>query len=157
MSETQSHDDRAMLREYLAARDVPCPLCNYNLHALEGSACPECGHVLVLKLDLADPVRGAYLAGLIGLSLSAGFNAIASAIILLIEGPQGAKHDGIAYFVSMAFVSFGLLAFWMYRSKAIRRQTKSHRILYALLCWLLPTLSIAIPTGFLRLLQYYGH
>lgn len=100
-----------MLREYLAARDVPCPLCNYNLHALEGNACPECGHKLVLKIDLADPVRGAYLAGLIGLSLAAGFNGLLLLTIIfgMIIFGGGPPIGLLIYLILMTLISAGLL------------------------------------------------
>lgn len=43
------------LRTFLAGRDVPCPVCGYNLRDLEQERCPECGtHVdlgVIVALD----------------------------------------------------------------------------------------------------------
>lgn len=36
----------ALLREYLATRDVPCEGCGYNLRGAQDVFCPECGAVI---------------------------------------------------------------------------------------------------------------
>lgn len=40
-----------LLARYLAHRDVPCPVCKYNLRDVKTAACPECGDPLVLKIS----------------------------------------------------------------------------------------------------------
>jgi hypothetical protein len=77
-----------ILQQYLEERDVPCPSCGYNLHALRGSECPECGERLVLRVALAEPDLGMFLAALIGLALGVGFSGLLS-VYFLIEGFTG--------------------------------------------------------------------
>jgi hypothetical protein len=36
----------ALLREYLATRDIPCEACGYNLRGAQDVFCPECGGVI---------------------------------------------------------------------------------------------------------------
>ena len=43
------------LLAWLADRDVPCPLCGYNLRGLIALRCPECGHDLRLAVALLLP------------------------------------------------------------------------------------------------------
>jgi hypothetical protein len=38
--------------------------------------CPECGELLVLRVGVAEPKQGTLIAGLVGLSAVAGFNAL---------------------------------------------------------------------------------
>lgn len=69
-------DSGAMLTAFLAAHDAPCPVCGYNLRALLGNRCPECGRPLVLAVGTTEPRLAAFIAGLVGLSCGLGFSAI---------------------------------------------------------------------------------
>ena len=42
-------DAEKALIDYLAANDVPCPACEYNLRGLEDTTCPECGEPITIK------------------------------------------------------------------------------------------------------------
>lgn len=59
-------DAGAELRSYLAERDVACPGCGYNLRGLSTDRCPECNQHLELRVSLAEPRLGAYLAAVTG-------------------------------------------------------------------------------------------
>jgi hypothetical protein len=48
-------DEVAHLLAYVRERDVPCPLCGYNLRDLTGPRCPECRHDLVLAVGVTRP------------------------------------------------------------------------------------------------------
>lgn len=41
-----------MLLDFLRHFEAPCPVCNYNLHALTQPICPECGHELALSVGV---------------------------------------------------------------------------------------------------------
>jgi hypothetical protein len=62
------------LVNHLAQQDIPCPGCGYNLRGLTGECCPECGQALVLRVGLAEPKMGSFLAALIALTTGLGFN-----------------------------------------------------------------------------------
>jgi hypothetical protein len=64
------------LVNYLAEQDIECPGCGYNLRGLTGECCPECGQALVLRVGLAEPKMGSFLAALIALTTGLGFNVI---------------------------------------------------------------------------------
>ncbi|MEM7227529.1 MAG: hypothetical protein AAF432_01810 [Planctomycetota bacterium] len=56
MHDTSVHDtDDGRLLEYLRERDVPCPLCKYNLRDLTQPQCPECHHDLKLTVGAVNP------------------------------------------------------------------------------------------------------
>ena len=65
--------DEAALLDFLRDRDVPCPLCAYNLRGLTSPRCPECGHELHLTVGVTDLRIGAWVTCLIGLAAAAGF------------------------------------------------------------------------------------
>jgi hypothetical protein len=69
-------DDAALLKHYLAARDAPCPHCQYNLRDLTGTVCPECGEPLALRVQSLEPRQAAPIAGLIALTAGAGLNGL---------------------------------------------------------------------------------
>jgi len=54
-------DDTAGLVAFLAGRDVPCPLCGYNLRGLTSPRCPECGRELRLSIGLTEPYLRAWI------------------------------------------------------------------------------------------------
>lgn len=64
----------SFLIEYLADRDMACPGCRYNLRGLREPRCPECGADLVLRVSLAEPRLGVFIAMLVALSTGLGFN-----------------------------------------------------------------------------------
>ena len=51
-----SAPDTAMVVQFLADRDEPCPRCDYNLRGVQSDVCPECGHTI--QLDVVRDVPG---------------------------------------------------------------------------------------------------
>jgi hypothetical protein len=81
-------DDDALIH-WLADRDVPCPLCNYNLRALTTPRCPECGNDLRLSVISTDRSAKPWITLAVAVCGSAGMGFIFSCIVLK-EG----LHDG---------------------------------------------------------------
>src|SRR4051812_39647348 len=61
-----------MLLAYVRDRDVPCPLCKYNLRNLTIPRCPECGQPLTIGVGLKEPFQKAWIALLVATLLPAG-------------------------------------------------------------------------------------
>ncbi|MCW5775002.1 MAG: hypothetical protein KIS87_00960 [Phycisphaeraceae bacterium] len=86
----------AVLRGWLAGRDVPCPECGYNLCGTDGRACPECGVAIAAAIVLgrrADdhdgprlPAEPAWLLPLAFMIGSAAVNAVTAGAILVRGG-----------------------------------------------------------------------
>ena len=65
-----------LLRSLLAARDIACPVCGYNLRAIVSPNCPECGAKLDLRIGSVDLKLGAWLVALLALAVGLGFTSI---------------------------------------------------------------------------------
>lgn len=140
-------DDQAMLVDYLASRDVPCPLCGYNLRGLRHDHCPECGQSLRLAVNLVAPVRGAYVVGLVGLACALGFNGLFLLMIVVmipIMGPGGPPGWVLMYLTASALVSGGLLTAWVQKAVAIQRLKAEVRQGLACACWAVPLISVVL-------------
>ena len=68
--------DQEMLRDYLADREVACPVCSYNLRGLDGNHCPECGARIDLRVGSIDLRLGPWLASVLSIALPMGFTGI---------------------------------------------------------------------------------
>ena len=81
-----SLDDPAAqaLAHYLQSVDARCPHCGYQLRGNQSSACPECGAALRLALAMREHLgwRGAWLAGVFGLTLASLVLVMLLALIL---------------------------------------------------------------------------
>jgi hypothetical protein len=95
MGERQPEHDDAILATFLADRDVPCPRCAYNLRALAGSCCPECGLSLRLSVNAAEPSLQLWSAALVEASIGSGAGALFFALILGKAGPPPASWHWI--------------------------------------------------------------
>jgi hypothetical protein len=65
-----------LLQALLRERDLPCPLCTYNLRNLTGTRCPECGGALKLQVGLVEPRLAAYVTLLTGCCVGLGGSAL---------------------------------------------------------------------------------
>jgi hypothetical protein len=84
-------DEVAHLLAYLHGRDVPCPLCGYNLRDLTQARCPECRHELALSVGVMRPLFGWLIVAIVPSMFSgiaAGLLLIPMAIAMFIGGEQ---------------------------------------------------------------------
>ena len=92
-------DDEALIK-FLAARDVPCPLCQYNLRGLRSPRCPECGRELRLTVGLSEPPLKAWIVVAACAWLSAGLGLLF--VLLIIKSGLPPRRMGLAitYFIA---------------------------------------------------------
>lgn len=141
------------LRAFLADRDVPCPQCDYNLRDQVGDRCPECGERIVLHVNLAEPLQGWLLAGLIGLSAGAGLNGLLLLYWLILMWRHRAYPPEEAFNVinGTGFLVLGvLMALWLRWWRPIRRRSAATRALLALGCWALTLTDLVIFSIYVR-------
>ena len=88
------------LLHYIADRDLPCPVCGYNLRALTVPRCPECGREIVLGVRLVEPYIRAWVTLAVAVFASAGVGLFL-VLILVTRGHQpGANiHSGFRLFI----------------------------------------------------------
>jgi hypothetical protein len=144
--DTQLEPD--LLRRFLHGRDVACPSCQYNLRDLTGDRCPECGQVIALRLQLAEPRQAAMLAGLIGLSAGVGLNGLLMiyyVIIIFIRNPSaGATDEFLVVNLAGLAVEGAALAAWLWFWARIRRMKTLSRWLLAAACFALTLANILV-------------
>jgi hypothetical protein len=84
-----SFNDASLLKEYLADRDVPCPICGYSLRGLQRADCPECAHQLLLGIGLAQEGPTAYAFAMAPL----GIGLVIEGLVLLASARFGRAFD----------------------------------------------------------------
>ncbi|MCZ6612890.1 MAG: hypothetical protein O6941_09665 [Planctomycetota bacterium] len=110
-----------LLKVLLAERDLPCPVCGYNLRAISSTNCPECGAKLDLRVGSTDLKLGPWLAALLVIGLPLGFLA-GVAIICLAVGIVDNDLEGLTFagglLIPIIFMA-SLLAMLIWRRRSI--------------------------------------
>ena len=132
-------DEPALLRVYLAGRDVACPQCGYNLRELVGSRCPECGEELTLRVQPVEPRQAAPLAGLVILSAGAGMNGLLLIYLVIQLYYYGrGSNDGWGSFALVNTIEGSIMgacvAVWLLFWRRIRRLDAWQRWLLVVGC-----------------------
>ncbi|WP_432798796.1 hypothetical protein [Poriferisphaera sp. WC338] len=157
MSENQRATDQQMLASYLAQWEDYCPSCHYNIHKLTSDTCPECGEKLRLQVALKMPKMGAFIAGLIGLSASAGFPILFLGIFFLAIVGNG-YQPGHPYKLTMLYTLFFLINavfvfLWCRFKLSLIRSKTRFRWPLALTAWLLCPMTVVISFIVMQLYQ----
>ncbi|MCZ6836269.1 MAG: hypothetical protein O7G85_10880 [Planctomycetota bacterium] len=152
----------AFLKAYLAASDEVCPLCKYALQGLTSNACPECGKVLVLRVERKHPLRGAFIAGIVFISITIGSSALTlvlysfNLVTMLITGQfPGDWQFELVFDLTLILelvVSLMILRWWIRNDGWIQRQTLFKRLRLAGRMALVPILGFALIIGLFILL-----
>ena len=132
--------DSELLRLYLAPRDLPCPGCGYNLRGLAADACPECNQAITLRVNLAEPRQGEFIAGLLGLALGIGFSVAFLSMGLIFYLNYGAASGVLADLWPLPLnllVESAALAAWIRGRRRFRRLPPGTRKVLVAACWLL--------------------
>lgn len=135
MSDEEARRD--FLREFLAERDAPCPMCDYNLRALTDDRCPECGSEVEVKVGLTEPRLTGFIAGIVALAMGLGFNAIvlvwASVMMLQSRGPR--SREIVPLMVGSIVCGTGMWA-WIRFGRTIRRMEAPKRARWVAACFI---------------------
>ena len=134
-------DDAALLRLFLASRDVPCPVCGYNLRGSAGDGCPECGNAIRLHVIPSEARVPSFLTAVIGLSTAGGFGALLLGYFLYLLNAKENVQIGTEFIILVSCVVGvalpALTALIAYRRRFYRSSRRNRRAL-AILCWCLP-------------------
>jgi len=82
-------EDEQLLLAYVAQRDVPCPVCKYNLRQLQSSRCPECGNQLKLSVGVVGNLSTNWIVALVASLLAAGIGLPFQILALITAGLGG--------------------------------------------------------------------
>ena len=138
-----------LLREFLDARDVPCPACGYNLRALRAETCPECGQALELRVNLVEPRMRLWIAGMVALAAGAGFSTLLT--LFAVFGPKGsAPFEFLAITIGGSVVEGAAVVVWLVRGRAIRKLGLGVRSVLVAACFALTLLNLVIFAANIR-------
>jgi hypothetical protein len=146
----RSPPDYSVLRHFLAASDVPCPSCGYNLRGLTRDICPECGARFEIGLVNVPPRFGYLLALLAGCLVMVALPVFAL-VELVVFGPEFIRQatnwsDHVTW---LAGAAEGAAVIVLYRRRAwfLRRRPRS-QFAAAVAAWVL---NLALIGALLRL------
>lgn len=126
--------EQSELEAFLAARDVACPVCAYNLRALKSEHCPECGRHLVLTVGTTEPKLGAFILGLVGIAAGLGFCGILLAyvaVFFLTRGFGGPDQASVLKLLGGVVVCGLGLWYWVWNRRALGRKADGPRWMWA--------------------------
>ena len=128
----------ALVREFLAGRSNPCPMCPYDLRDLPAAVCPECGADLVLEIRPVEPRLGLWIVGLVGLGMGFGFAVILSiyAVAMSLRFGSGLPSGFLSLLITAPVLTGGLVG-WVHASRRLRRFELWARTLLAAGAWIL--------------------
>lgn len=66
---------------WLEARDIPCPVCRYNLRDLKVPTCPECSAPLRLAVASPSTNMAPWFVACVALALAVGFDGVVTVLI----------------------------------------------------------------------------
>ncbi|UCD74501.1 MAG: hypothetical protein JSV91_12025 [Phycisphaerales bacterium] len=154
MAEMHTSSDHAgLLRRFLADRDMPCPVCRYNLRGLDSERCPECGAHLDIRVGSTDLRLGAWLTLLFSVGLPLGFFGIMTLAGLIIDLSRGYFSPlGLWIPIIVGCACFGPATVLVVRCRHALWATSPRRRWMAamwgsLIAWLLAGVLISIATG----------
>ena len=156
MHETAGQDDvTRLLSMFLRGRDVPCPLCGYNLRDLTQQQCPECRHELRLTVGVTKPMFLWFLLAMTPCTfagIAAGLTLIP--VILEVLAGAGPPPAILVTLVLLGLVSaLGGVMLIRHRFAFLRQEPRRQRRL-AVAVWM--THALALLAWFLTFLILEG-
>lgn len=125
-----------------------CQVCEHNLTGSKGhETCLECGEELRLKVVVAKSKLGAFIVGLIGLSIPLGFVATYLLFGLVFSVFDVIVPETVGTLPAIAigiFASILLLLIWIQLRHWLRNQSAAMRWTLALACYSVPILHAVV-------------
>lgn len=127
------HEEAELIR-WVTGRDVPCPVCRYNLHGLVEARCPECGAPLHLHVGSDNLHLGPWILAITGPTLGLGFDGVMAIITLgerVLQPPASPLFRSTlvtlsaVFFVMAAICAAGLLT--LIRNRATWTRMRARR------------------------------
>jgi len=142
--------NQSLLLAYIAANDVACPVCGYNLRARTSDMYPECGQRFGLRVGSESVRFGQFLLFLAPLIMQAGL-ALFFLILMLTEPwfPRWPAQWGI-YAICIAGVADGMLILLLYhaRQRVFFRRSRHVQGAMTWLTWITQSLIAVVSVGF---------
>ncbi len=129
-----------LLKMLLAVRDIPCPLCGYNLRAIRSANCPECGAKLDLRVGTTDLKIGPWLACVLSAALPLGFAVVMTTIGAILSLMYGSSDVGQFFFLGgLAIAYTAVLIVLIKKRRVLWSRPRRTQVLFAtwlsLACW----------------------
>jgi len=145
----QPADEASLLLEFLRDRDVPCPLCGYNLRNLSAVTCPECRETLAIQVGFLKPRFGWLLATIV----PGFFSGISAALLMVpLVGALFLSPNSPAPWPVWVMDAFGWLSglsalvLVKYRYAFLRQPQATQRV-WAGIVWLVHLFAFAVFVG----------
>jgi hypothetical protein len=133
LAATSPTADTAILIDWLRDRDVPCPLCGYNLRHLTSPRCPECGQELCLAVTAVEPFLKAWITLAASAAASAGVGVLMLVLVARVGWPgedEPLLDISICLFIAMIPVA----GFIFYRRRKLLKLARSTQWTVAIIC-----------------------
>ena len=134
------HSESELLKMLLAVRDIPCPVCGYNLRASSSVNCPECGAKLDLRVGSTDLKIGPWLACVLSAALPLGFAVVMTAIGTILSLIYGGSDAGQFFFLGGLAIAYAAVLIVLIRKRRVLwSRPRRTQVLFAtwlsLACW----------------------
>ena len=147
----QGPSEAELLQAWLSSRDVPCPVCGYNLRSIEAARCSECGAKLDLRVGSTDLKIGLWLVGVLALTLPLGFIGLLAlfALPMVLSGAGRGMGSSILAITTVMSVGYVVLLWRLIRRRkkfwSKRREAQKASVVLYILAGSAPvTIPIAI-------------
>ena len=119
----QGPSETELLQAWLSSRDVPCPVCGYNLRSIEVANCPECGAKLDLRVGSTDLKIGLWLVGVISLTLPMGLSGFFAiyGLLMVLSGARGGAAL-VTYLIAVGILAAPFVVYALLLRRLIRRR-----------------------------------
>ncbi len=145
--QSQQSDEARLLQEFLSNRDLPCPVCGYNMRGLESNKCPECGATLDLRVGSTDLKLGLWITSVLGVALPMGFAAVTAFIFFWLGLDYGFESDLaniLILFVFAAALYAIVLGLLIRKRRGFWQLSRYEQVGLALLIFVIGWLAVAL-------------